>query len=73
MAWDEHAKVEKSINDLHETTQKQTSATNKQSNIMIFLTVLLVLLTIALLSFTVWPIFNNNIQLDTKTTNQQKT
>jgi len=55
MGWDEHAKLEKSMNELHETIQNQTKATNKYSSFMIFLTIVLVVLTILLLIFTVFP------------------
>jgi len=48
MAWNEHAKLEKAIDTLHETIQNQIEVTNKQSNTMIILTRSLLYFTIAL-------------------------
>ena len=67
MGWDEHAKLEKSIDTLHETIQKQIKATNKQSNIMVGLTIAILIFTILLFIISVFQIPKLINYEDTKT------
>jgi len=50
MAWNEYAKLEKSIETLHKTIQNQIRATNRQSKIMIWLNCFLVAFTVILVT-----------------------